>query len=192
LFKLVIRRWLKQAGASSVPAHSFASFQQQVQYASSDSQVAVRWDGWLLHLYKRQLWLQKDMTISSCPSMTWSPEQTIIELGADIGQIELQQKINNAVTPTEILKIGSRSSFSDTGIKLWSQHRSVKNLFQEASIPPWLRDCVPICQLNGELVALGDWCISKAFAALLSENKASLKWSPGHPLLRFIHAQQHQ
>jgi len=42
-------------------------------------------------------------------------------------------------------------------------HHSLKNLFQEAGIPPWERDVMPLIYLNGQLAAVGDLWISTAF-----------------------------
>jgi len=42
-------------------------------------------------------------------------------------------------------------------------HHSLKNLFQEAGIPPWERDVVPLIYLDGQLAAVGDLWISAAF-----------------------------
>lgn len=192
LFKLVVRYWVKQSGAGTIPAYSMESFYQQVQQADNDNKVTVRWDGWLLRLYKQKLWLHKDRGIPPCPSMTWSPAQPKIELGSEIGRLELIQDDGHPVPPTGELIVGNRSHFSDTGIKLRDHHKSIKNLFQEAGIPPWLRDSIPICQLDGELVTMGDWCLNGTFASWMSKNRIRLNWCPNNPLLRFILEQQHQ
>jgi tRNA(Ile)-lysidine synthase len=42
-------------------------------------------------------------------------------------------------------------------------HHSLKNLFQEAGIPPWERDRVPLIYLDDRLAAVGDKWISAAF-----------------------------
>jgi tRNA(Ile)-lysidine synthase len=42
-------------------------------------------------------------------------------------------------------------------------HHSLKNLFQEAGIPPWERDVMPLIYLNGKLAAVGDKWVSAAF-----------------------------
>ena len=70
-------------------------------------------------------------------------------------------------------------------------HKSLKNLFQSADIPPWLRDAIPLCRLDGELLALGDWCLAKPFESWLHEKGMRLEWRPQHPLLQFIAKQQH-
>jgi tRNA(Ile)-lysidine synthetase-like protein len=80
---------------------------------------------------------------------------------------------------------------AETVINQGNHHKSLKNIFQTANIPPWLRDCIPLCKLEGELVAMGDWCFSDQFAYWMSENHIKLSWHPNNPLLRFIHTQQH-
>lgn len=109
-----------------------------------------------------------------------------------MGLLELQSESGTPLRPAGIFITGSRINISDTGIKLHSHHKSIKNLFQEAGIPPWLRDFIPICQLDGELVAIGDWCIAREFAAWLSQHHITLKWHPHNPLLQFIADQHHQ
>jgi len=42
-------------------------------------------------------------------------------------------------------------------------HHSLKNLFQEAGIPPWERDVMPLIYLDGQLAVVGDLWISAAF-----------------------------
>jgi len=114
-----------------------------------------------------------------------------MELGDDAGHLDMYQVSAEPVTPKGVFSTCSRIDISDTGIKLSDHHKSIKNLFQEAGIPPWLRDSIPICRLDDELVAMGDWCISKEFASWLSEHNISLNWHPRNPLLKFILAQQH-
>jgi hypothetical protein len=45
--------------------------------------------------------------------------------------------------------------------------------------------------MDGELLAVGDWCLNDQFEAWLQENDSRLSWHPQHPMLRLIHAQMH-
>jgi len=203
LFKLVIRRWLKQSGTASIPAYRLESFYQQVRQADNDNKIAVHWGGWSLRLYKQQLWLHTDMEILPCPAVEWPKEYPEIDLGNDVGQLALMGggKSRNRsrgwpgpqsqTTPMGELSIGGRHNMKETVISQGIHHKSLKNLFQTADIPPWLRDCIPLCKLEGELVAMGDWCFNEQFSSWMSENNLRLSWHPRHPLLRFILSQQH-
>lgn len=191
LFKLVIRRWIKRAEMPSIPVYSLESFCNQARQPSRNHNVAVNWEDCSLRLYQQQLWLQAGRRLSPCPSIVWPVTTSRVELGADAGLLTLE---GSAPTqPPGGISVGCRSELEGErtrqGISQGAHHKSLKNLFQSAAIPPWLRDCIPLCQLDGELVAMGDWCFSDQFEAWLSENNASLNWYPENTLLKFIHAQ---
>lgn len=199
LIKLVLRRWLKQSGAPGVPAYKLDSFCDQLGLTGSDHKVSVQWDGWLLHWYKNQLWLHTGKGVSPCPAIKWTKGKHEVDLGNDVGQLSLmtvaqsddQYESHECRLPDGEFSVGGRGNMIETAISLGGHHKSLKNLFQSTDIPPWLRDSIPLCNLNGELVAMGDWCLNEGFASWLSANGIRLNWRPGHPLLQFILKQQH-
>jgi tRNA(Ile)-lysidine synthase len=196
----VIRRWLKQTGAPGISAYKLGTFCTQVQQADSDTKVSVHFDGWLLRLYRKQLWLQTDLQMQPCPALNWPDVHNKIDMGNDAGQFELSAR--NAAgkfpgPPGSFSKIGDFSVCSRLDVKgaVFNQgrgHKSLKNIFQSYGIPPWLRASIPLCRLDGEVVAVGDWCFSTQFTAWLSANGIGLHWHPRHPLLQFIHKQLHR
>jgi len=197
LLKLVIRRWMKQSGAPSIPAYRLETFYEQIQQANSEHKVTVQWDGWSLRLFKQQLWLDTDGNISPCATVKWPQGHSEIDLGKAIGRMVFNGNDENGTQSKDIgLSIGEicvsgRNQLQRMDIYKGGHHRSLKNVFQEAGIPPWLRDCIPVCELDGELVSIGDWCFSDRFASWMSENDVKLSWQPRHPLLQYILKQQH-
>jgi len=189
LFKLVIRRWLKQSGAPSIPFYRMEAFCQQSQQAGNDHKVAVRWEGWTLHLYDQRLWLHKGLELPPCPVIDWPAEESEIDLGNDVGRLALTGC--KPGFPDGIFSVGNRSATDQTAVNLGGQHKRLKALFQTAGIPPWLRDSIPLTTLNGELVAVGDWCFNDSFANWLIKKQIKLNWYPQHPLLQYILTQQH-
>jgi len=195
LFRLVLRRWMRQAGAASIPAYRLESFYQQVRHSGNDHKTTVTWDGNLLHLYRHQLWLQAATETLPCPTANWLAGKPEIELGKDIGQLvmhtsEGSPEPGGQAIPDGDFSIVGRHSTKETTIKQGGHHKDLKNLFQLADVPPWLRNSIPLCQLDGELVAMGDWCFNDQFASWMSANNISLSWHPSNPLLQFIHKQQ--
>jgi tRNA(Ile)-lysidine synthase len=191
LLKLVIRRWVKKTGTPSIPAYRLEDFCEQLRNAQTSSNVTVHWDGCLLHLYKQQLWLISDTPVTSCPSINWPDANTGIDLGRDIGQLQFTPTDNGKeLKPLDVkLTVGCRKNTRNTAIVQAGHHRSLKNLFQSMEIPPWLRDAIPLCSLDDEVVAIGDWCFSESFERWMSENNTALNWQPGHPLLEYIQMQ---
>jgi len=194
LFKLVIRRWMKTVAAPSIPVYRLESFCKQVQRAGSGHKVTISWGGWLLRLYQQKLWLCTDEAISPCPNLIWPTGCNEVDLGHDTGQLVMTppDETGKPAIPTSKFYVGGRLNIDATAISQGHHHKSLKNLFQMAGIPPFLRDCIPLCKMDNELVAMGDWCFSERFTAWMSENNIDLSWRPRHPLLQFIREQQHQ
>lgn len=199
LFKLVTRRWVRQSNLSSIPAYKLDAFCDQAQHADTQNKISVSWDGSLLRWYKHQLWLSTDKEFLPCPVVKWPKGKFEVDLGRDAGQLSLIKSVpsENKNGPAIItfpegeFSVGSRITMKESVIEKGDHHKSLKNLFQSADIPPWLRDSIPLCKLDDELVSMGDWCLGKPFASWLHENGMCLEWRPQHPLLQFILKQQH-
>jgi tRNA(Ile)-lysidine synthase len=56
-------------------------------------------------------------------------------------------------------------------------HHSLKNLFQEAAIPPWERDSVPLVYLDGRLAAIADLWISENFFCDSNKDCLKIHWA---------------
>lgn len=188
LFKLVIRRWLKQAAVASIPARSLNTLYTQLGQQQSDHKIAVHWGASCLRVYRQQLWLLAEHLYPACPSLAWPHGQNELDLGEQAGKLVLQGR-KPGEWPGQML-IGNRSSNKASSLQRGKHHISLKNLFQSAAIPSWFRDSIPLCFLDGELVAAGDWNLSDNFALWLSENRLDFSWQPGNPLLQFIVASQ--
>lgn len=195
LFRLVIRHWLKQSAVPGIPVYKLDTFCNQAQQAGNDHKVSLHWDGWMLRWYMSHLWLHTDTEIQPCPAVKWPRGENTINLGADVGQLILrtENKTERRLDgfPDLKLSVVGRINTQDALFSQGGFHKSLKNLFQTSHIPPWLRDSIPFCKLDGELVSMGDWCFNEQFASWLSDNHLCLKWRPKHPLLQFVLEQQH-
>ena len=195
LLKLVIRRWIKQTDRHSIPAYRLETFCGQLQRAGTDNNISISWDGCVLRFYRQHLWLQTGAEVLPCSLKTWPAGATRLELGRDSGYLQLTAKNANAdgrrTKLERAITTGSRSVLEERVIQQGGHHKNLKKLLQAAGIPPWLRDSIPLCTIDGELLAVGDWCFNDQFAAWLRENATQLSWHPQHPMLQLIHAQIH-
>ena len=67
--------------------------------------------------------------------------------------------------------------------RLQGSSQKLKHFFQAASIPPWLRSCIPVLEWDHEPVALGDWVIGHHLQDWLQENGLEYRWEPADPVL---------
>ena len=195
LMKLVLRRWIKQTGRHSIPAYRLETFCQQLLHAGTDNNVSISWDGCVLRFYRQHLWLQTGAEVLPCALTNWPTGTTRFELGRDTGYLQLTTKDANVGLSRTMLEkaitTGGRGVLEERVIQQGGHHENLKKLLQAAGIPPWLRDSIPLCTMDGELLAVGDWCLNDQFEAWLQENDSRLSWHPQHPMLRLIHAQMH-
>ncbi len=190
LFKLVIRRWLNKSGTPPIPARSLEALYDQVFPDGGKHKIRIQWGGRLLRLHQSRLWLQHDVETPLCPDAQWPANQAVINLGGEHGELKLAGPGANG--PPEEIVVSSRRNCRVNAIRQGAHHKSLKKLFQSTGIPGWFRDSIPLCELKGELVAIGDWCFDDQFAAWMSENHVKLTWQPENTLLQFIVAQQHR
>jgi tRNA(Ile)-lysidine synthase len=196
LLRLVIRHWIKQSGAPGIPAYKLGTLCDQVRHHGSGGKISLHWDGWSLRFYRDRLWLQPDPAIGACPAKNWPDDRDWVDLGTDAGRLSLVSAggagdVTGAGLPEGDFVVGNRTKLEENTIYRDGVHKRLKNLFQQAGIPHWLRDAIPICSLDGELAAVGDWCLSERFTRWLADNAVSLNWRPIHPLLRYVRKQQH-
>lgn len=58
-------------------------------------------------------------------------------------------------------------------------NKSLKKLFQEASIPPWQRENWPVCMIGNEIVAIPGICVCEGWSVSSTELSGfSLRWEP--------------
>jgi tRNA(Ile)-lysidine synthase len=188
LFKLVIRRWLQQRGVPSIPLRSLEALNTQIRQSDSENKVCVQWGDCSLRYHQDQLWLLNRIEIQPCPDREWPAGQAAIHLGDELGELMLEGASMGG--PPGAFAVRNRKTCQTNSIRQGKHHKSLKNLFQSAGIPDWLRDYIPLCELQGEVVAIGNWCFDDHFAKWMSENNVNLSWSPKNPLLQFVVSQQ--
>lgn len=188
VFKLVLRHWLKQAGVPGLPSRQLDELYAQLQPASPDYHIRVNWADCCIRYFRDCLWLQQGPDITACPALEWPAGTHQLDLGDDLGSLSLSA--DKLCQPPENITISSRKMQPGLSLLRGDHHQSLKNLFQSASIPSWLRDSIPLTLIGDELAAVGDWTISQSFASWQSQNHVKFSWQPNAPILQFLRLQQ--
>lgn len=166
-----LRYWLEQ---NNVRMPSRAIMQQivtQMIHRREDAEACVRWDDVELFCYRKQLYLQK--------SMAHDAEQVLIlDAKKPLYIASLQQQLfleavkTGGLTP-EIFANKLVIKFRQGGEKIkpagHAHTRTLKNLFQQNGVPPWLRDRIPLLYLNNELIAVCGYWIAETYAVKSGE-----------------------
>lgn len=176
---LVLRQWLRQREVQALPELRIHEFLDQLAGANQDSRAEVRWNHWQLKLYNQFIWLQSPSVPDRCDPQDWRTGKKL-ELGARHGHMQLHGKVAGIPTGWQIdsRREGQRIRLKEKGMR-----QTLKELFRQSGIPPWLRDSIPVLYWNDEAVAVGDWIIADPLKTWLSSHKLKYCWHPADSLL---------
>lgn len=184
MLKLVVRQWLRGAGAPPMPRARLEELARQARAARSDAGVAVAWEAWRLRLWDGHLWLDDQSPPAACPARQWR-EGRDLELGGRLGRLRLGRP-----PAGHGLTVRARAA-ADTVILAGGHHTPVKELLRRARVPPWMRAAVPLLEDRGEIRAIGDWTFDRTFGQWLRAQGADLLWEPADPTLRWVRDRCH-
>ncbi len=109
----------------------------------------------------------------------WSNNQHSLQLSASsaLQKITAPSGISQKKWQDSTVSIRYRSGGEKIALPFRQGHHSLKKLFQEANIPPWEREKIPLLYFNETLVAIADLWVSKTVFIQQNAPCYQLKWS---------------
>lgn len=164
----VLRVWVGNQGAR-MSAKRVDRLLSEVILAGSDRNPVLQWGECCVRRYRDDLYWVRDLML---------PVQSVLNWTSFPGQLPADKCIQGfqaQLTATGIhIPVGSRVEirFRNNGeTMVWrGKTRTLKKLFQEWGVPPWLREHIPLIYVNDELAAVLDFCISDLYYGAHSES----------------------
>ncbi len=148
--KAILRYWFKQCDIEA-PSEKQLHEIRQLIYARQDAKPVVAWWGIELRRFKQQLYLMPALTLfDSQQVLHWDSSEPIAIPG--IGSLHAT-KLPGARLPN-VLHVCFRQGGETCHVPGRQGSHTLKNLFQEHNIPPWLRDRTPIIKAGQDIVAV--------------------------------------
>lgn len=177
----LLRFWIREQGWTPPSSQQLAQITSQIYEPSITAHAMVRWGRAACYRYRDRLWLQMWMPhpLTSL-SYNWDLSGPLEMPGAGIelvahavqGEGLAQSRLKGAVN------VGFRVGGEKCQLHRQRHRMTLKNLFQQAGIPPWERDRTPLIYVDGELAAVGDRWVCEPFAATENEAGWRLEISP--------------
>ena len=162
---LVIRQWFRICNLK-MPAQAFIErLQSEVISAREDADPILSGQGYSVRRYRDKLYCLKIVVPEIIPPIIWPSGQSSVKFSADqtlcciasLQGIPLERWQGSTVT------VKSRSGGETIAIARRAGRHDLKKLFQEAAIPPWERQFMPLVYIDDKLAAVGDLWISADF-----------------------------
>jgi tRNA(Ile)-lysidine synthase len=177
--KNLIFVWLKELNLNSPGSRNIDQIILDIIYSATDKSPCVNWDNVEIRRYKNLLYaskmmLERDVNIE----YTWKPENILNILDETlIAKLECGKGVSKLKTENADFVVRYRRGGEKIHPDNLSHSRTVKQLFQEQSVLPWLRDRIPLIYINGELAVIPGFCIDKNYSADKNESSWDICWS---------------
>ena len=174
----VLKRWLARAGFPVPGGRHLEQILGQVLVARPDAMPSVRWSGCEVRRYRNHLYCMRCLKekpghdgiawdLANALHLPWGSLFTRTTQGAGIEV----RSLKNAVVDVQFRGGGEqcRPAFR-------SHSHTLKNLFQEWQVPPWERDRTPLIYVDGNLAAVGHYCVCRDFAVEAGAEGVEIVW----------------
>lgn len=175
----LVRYWVDRSGLPNPPAHVLSLLTEQVLNARPQALPCLSWPGAEIRRYRGRLISQATRVPGPGGSLPW-PAGTVLELPCELGSLSLVPGSGPGLDPATVAGQDLEVRFRQGGEKLRLAGRegrhSLRDLFQEGGVLPWMRDRVPLVYVGGRLAAVGQFWIDQGFAARPGENALHVLW----------------
>ena len=178
----VLRHALRQLGLPTPSAAQLQRVLDEVVAARDDAEPVLKWNGVEVRRFRNCLYLLPS-DFAALPADTTLPKGCDrVELGHGLGALRLAAGAPQGLDE-KLLERGLELRYRQGGEKLrlidQSHTKTLKNLLQEKSIVPWMRNRIPLVFAGDELVAVADlWLAADA----VSSPGIAIHWEDRPPI----------
>lgn len=167
----LLDHWLHGRGCRAPSARQREQVERQL-LARAGRLPCIRWSGTELHIWKDRLWARPPRP-SPDPhwEAAWHGQPLILPDG---GRLELEP----AAHLPEPLCVRLRRGGERIKPAGDAHTRELRDLFQQATMPPWLRGGCPLLYQGDELIAVADRWLSSRAIALFQQVGSKPCWRP--------------
>ena len=163
--RLVLRIWLKTCGYRTPPAAILERILAEGLNAGADRNPRVRWPEGEVRRYRDTLYLLPPLpAVASGMTHDWPSAATRCKLPDGHGELQLKAMPGGGIALDCWRAARCSIRYRQGGEKIRLPGRAgsheLRKLFQEAGIPPWIRERVPLIYLDAQLAAVGGFWVA--------------------------------
>lgn len=180
----VLRVWLKSLALPVPHAAHLAQISRDLLHARRDGQGCVRWPGAEVRRHRDLLYAAQhapagDDDLESTRDYPWDPARP---LQLPWGRLSAHKTKGVGLAARWVTQQGlhvRRRRGGEVCRPAWRNHRqSLKKLLQEAGVPPWQRERLPLIYCSEKLAAVADLWVCHPWQAAADEAGWVFRWEP--------------
>ena len=175
----LIRHWLRRLSLPVPDTKIMQEILNKVLLAKIDAQPLVSWPGTEIRRHQQYLYASYPYTVQDNEirlewDMTSACEFGEGVLSASLGRGE---GIKLDICPDKRIQIRYRQGGEKIRLLNKKHHQELKKLFQEAGIPPWIRDRIPLLYKDDKLIAVANLWIDVNACSMDDEIAWQIDWT---------------
>ncbi len=174
----LLRHWSALHGFSRPGSQVMAALRQELLPARNDASPQVTWSGVQLRRYQRRLYLlpvQPGQQETDKP-LPWDVRVPLVLPDNSCLSGRSAMGVGLSLPDNGLLEVRFRRGGERCKPQGRKGSNTLKILFQEYGLEPWLRDRVPLIYFNGELVAVADLWVCEEFSATPEQEGVTINW----------------
>lgn len=177
----LVRYWLRRQGFLAPTAMHLDQVLTQVMRDPRSNRAVIRWAGIEVCRYRDELIaLRPRGATDSGWRIHWNLTDPLEIPG--VGFLRAEKSQGDGLSCERVgqlpIIVGLRQGGEICRLPGRAHHHKLKKLLQEAGIPPWERNRLPLVYVNGELAAIGDRWVCEPYAARANEPGWKLRLDP--------------
>ena len=184
----LLRVWIGLLGLPLPEAQHLQRVDTELLGAAEDATPLLAWPGAELRRYRDRLFALRPLPEVDANWCSGWGLGDALELPAASGHLEAELTTIGprlrAPRAEEVVSLRLAHDGERLQLAGHAQHGVLKNLCQQAGIPPWLRRRLPVVLYGGSIAAVADRWICEGFSAKAGESGWRLHWRdppPGYP-----------
>ncbi len=176
----VLRVWLRELGLPTPSTAHLRQLRCELLTAAVDAMPCVRWPGAELHRYRKLLYAMTPLTAHDAGQvLDWDLQQPLT-LPGGAGRLHVALSSGHGLDAAlrgQRISVRFRHGGEICKPVGRGHHHDLRKLFQEAGVPPWRRERVPLLYVDGELAAVVGFWVCEPFQAPPQTSGLVVEWS---------------
>jgi tRNA(Ile)-lysidine synthase len=174
-----LRYWLKTSGYALPDAARLAQLQQTLLHAAPDREPEIHWNGVTVRRFRGRLYASPSRTtVDAGMALSWDaarplhlPDGTVLRAVPTRGA-----GVKAALCRAQGVVVRYRQGGEECRPAPLAATRPLKKLLQEAAVPPWDRERLPLIYVGGRLAAVAGYWICAPCQASADEEGICFEW----------------
>ena len=178
--QLIIREWFRHSGLRMPSAGLLTRMLSEVVAAKQDSMPLLQGRGFMLRRFRDKLYLLFDsLPVDTNSCYRWQNHESTLELLNNGRLIKIstpEAGLSRVVLEQGDVEVCYRQGGEKISLPNRLGRHTLKDLFQEAAIPPWTREKVPLIYIDKKLATVGDKWVSSEFNQSQGGDNIKIRW----------------